>query len=73
MACVPSEKARWGRDGAGGKKYKNAFPLERLGPLRAGRDRRAAAGRAASGDAGALRALAAEIRGFFPLKKSTAS
>ena len=34
MACVPFEKARWGRDGGlGGKDYKNAFPSERLGPL----------------------------------------
>ena len=34
MACVPSEKARWGKDGgSGGKNYGNAFPAERLGPL----------------------------------------
>ena len=34
MACVPFEKARWGRDGGlGGKDYNNAFPSERLGPL----------------------------------------
>ena len=44
MACVPSEKARWGKDGGpGGKNYGNAFPrfaAERLGPLCASRDRR---------------------------------
>ena len=39
MACVPSEKVRWGKDGAWGEKnYKNAFPLERLGPLRASQE-----------------------------------
>ena len=41
MACVPSDKARWGKDGGpGGKNYGNAFPAERLGPLCASRDRR---------------------------------
>ena len=33
MACVPSEKARWGKDGPGGRKL----------PLRVSRDRMAAA------------------------------
>ena len=34
MPLSPPEKARWGWDGGlGGKNYKNAFPLERLGPL----------------------------------------
>ena len=41
MARVPSDKARWGKDGgSGGKNYGNAFPAERLGPLCASRDRR---------------------------------
>ena len=33
MACVPSEKTRWGKDGPGGRKL----------PLRVSRDRMAAA------------------------------
>ncbi len=47
MACIPSEKSALGEGwGPGGKNYGNAFPLERLGPLCASRDRMAAAGRA---------------------------
>ena len=47
MAVSPLKKARWGKNGGpGGKNYGNAFPLERLGPLCASRDRMAAAGRA---------------------------